>query len=75
MERNIYTNKFQKTEVIQDECRANERSNPNSKVNLIRLESSKGAPTNLGGSLALAYNDAMYGVRRKLSVSAFLGWP
>ena len=43
--------------------------NPNSKVNLIRLESSKGAPTNLGGSLALAYNDAMYGVRRRLSVA------
>ena len=43
--------------------------NPNSKVNLIRLESSKGAPTNLGGSLALAYNDAMSGVRRKLSVA------
>ena len=38
-------------------------------MNLIRLESSKGAPTNLGGSLALAYNDAMYGVRRKLSVA------
>jgi hypothetical protein len=43
--------------------------NPNSKVNLIRLESSKGAPTNLGGSLALAYNDATSGVRRKLSVA------